>query len=76
MSSVITRWSGVLHGLRVVKGRVYLLVSSRCECCLYIVPSVCKGVLVNQGIEDTPRAGMRRVGSRKRYGACWTGRYR
>ena len=50
-----------------------LSVSSCCECCLYIVPSVSEGVLVKQGKEDTPRAGMRRVGSGKRYGACWTG---
>ena len=40
------------------------------------VLSLCEGVLVDQGIEDTPRACMRRGGSGKRSGACWTGRYR
>ena len=64
------------HGLRIVKGGVYLLGSCRCEHLLYLIPSLCEGVLVDQGIEDTPSAGMRRVGSGEGSGACWTGRYR
>ena len=60
----------MLLGLRGIKGSMYLLGSCRCEHVVYIIPSLCEGVLVNQGIEDTPRACMRRVGSGQRYGAC------
>ena len=70
----VVRWSVVLHRLRRVKRWMELCVSSCSECCLYIVPSVCEGVLMNQGIKDTSRAGMRRFGSRKWSGACGTRR--
>ena len=49
---------------------MYLLGSGRCDHVLDIIPSLGEGVLVNQGIEDTPRACMRRVGSEQRSGAC------
>ena len=66
----------MLHGLRIVKGRVYLLVSSRVECCVYIIPSLSEGVLVDEGIKDTARAGIWAIGSGKWLGACGTGRCR
>ena len=73
---VYWQWSFMRHWLRGIKGSMYLLGSWRCDHELDIIPSLCEGVLVNQGIEDTPRACMRLVGSGERSGACWTGRYR
>ena len=64
------RWSFMLHGLRGIKGCMDLLGSCRYEHVLYLIPSLCEGVLVDQGIEDTPSAGMRSVGSGKGSGAC------
>ena len=73
---LVGRWSGILHGLRGIKGCMQLVGLCRYEHVLYIILSLCEGVLANQGIEDTPRACMRLVGSGKRSGACCTGRYR
>ena len=47
---LVVRWSGMLHGLRGIKGSMYLLGSWRCEHVLYIIPSLCEGVLMDQGI--------------------------
>ena len=66
----------MLHGLRRVKGRMYLCVSSRYEYCLYIVPSLCEGVLMDYCVEDTSRAGVGGVGSGTGSGTCGTGRCR
>ena len=66
----------MLHGLRVVKGRVYFLVSSRVERYLYIIPSLSEGVLLDEGIKNTARAGIWGVSSGKGFGVCGTGRCR